>query len=49
MNNLAVQTWLRFLIWMILGLVVSWFYGRKHAPLGQAEPKTTEPTSTMKP
>ncbi len=36
MTNLAVETWLRFLIWLVLGLLVYWFYGRKHAKLGHA-------------
>jgi APA family basic amino acid/polyamine antiporter len=34
MCNLAVETWLRFLVWLIIGLGVYWFYGRKHATLG---------------
>lgn len=33
MTNLAVETWLRFLVWLALGLVVYALYGRKHANL----------------
>ena len=33
MSNLAVETWLRFLIWLVIGLVVYVAYGRTHARL----------------
>lgn len=33
MLNLSVETWLRFLIWMVLGLVVYAVYGRTHSRL----------------
>ncbi len=33
MTNLALETWLRFLIWLVIGLVVYWFYGRTHSRL----------------
>jgi APA family basic amino acid/polyamine antiporter len=33
MLNLTVETWLRFVIWMVLGLVVYAFYGRTHSRL----------------
>lgn len=35
MTNLAVETWLRFLVWFAIGLSVYWFYGRHHARLDQ--------------
>ena len=31
MSSLAVDTWLRFLVWLTLGLAVYFFYGRRHA------------------
>lgn len=31
MSNLAIETWLRFLVWLALGLVVYAFYGRRHS------------------
>jgi APA family basic amino acid/polyamine antiporter len=37
MTNLAIETWLRFLVWLVLGLVVYLAYGRRHSKLGQAE------------
>ncbi|GIL35628.1 amino acid permease [Phycicoccus sp. DTK01] len=33
MTNLSVETWLRFAVWMVLGFLVYFLYGRKHARL----------------
>jgi len=33
MTNLAVETWLRFLVWLAVGLVVYAVYGRTHSLL----------------
>ncbi|MCW2762546.1 MAG: amino acid permease [Marmoricola sp.] len=33
MSNLAVETWLRFLVWLAAGLLIYFFYGRTHARL----------------
>jgi len=33
MLSLAVITWLRFLIWLDLGMLIYWFYSRTHSPL----------------
>jgi basic amino acid/polyamine antiporter, APA family len=35
MVNLSVETWLRFVIWMLLGFVVYFAYGRSHSVLAQ--------------
>jgi APA family basic amino acid/polyamine antiporter len=35
MLNLTIETWLRFVIWMVIGLVVYFAYGRSHSLLGQ--------------
>jgi basic amino acid/polyamine antiporter, APA family len=35
MLNLSVETWLRFVIWMAIGIVVYFAYGRRHSVLGQ--------------
>jgi APA family basic amino acid/polyamine antiporter len=31
MSSLAVETWLRFLVWLVIGLGIYLFYGRHHA------------------
>lgn len=41
MTNLAVETWLRFLIWLAVGLVVYAAYGRRHATLAQPAATST--------
>ena len=37
MTNLALETWLRFLVWMVVGLVVYLIYGRRNARLAQRD------------
>ncbi|KUI31153.1 amino acid permease [Mycobacterium sp. IS-1496] len=37
MLNLTGLTWMRFLIWMAIGVVVYFLYGRRHSLLGQRE------------
>jgi basic amino acid/polyamine antiporter, APA family len=33
MLSLSVMTWVRFLVWLDLGFLIYWFYGRTHSPL----------------
>ena len=33
MANLAVETWLRFLVWLVVGMVIYFAYGRSHSRL----------------
>ena len=35
MANLAMETWLRFLVWLVLGLAIYIFYGRHHSILAK--------------
>ncbi|HET9142786.1 amino acid permease [Actinophytocola sp.] len=41
MLNLTVLTWLRFIAWMLLGVVVYFAYGRGHSLLGRREAAET--------
>ncbi|WP_326833773.1 amino acid permease [Amycolatopsis rhabdoformis] len=43
MLNLDVLTWIRFAAWLIIGLLIYFFYGRKHSRLAPGNRK--EPTS----
>jgi APA family basic amino acid/polyamine antiporter len=33
MVSLSVMTWVRFLVWLDLGMLIYWFYGRTHSSL----------------
>ncbi len=33
MVNLTVMTWVRFLVWLDVGMIIYWFYGRTHSQL----------------
>jgi len=37
MLSLPVITWARFLIWLDLGVLIYWFYGRRHSPLADRQ------------
>jgi APA family basic amino acid/polyamine antiporter len=37
MSNLALETWLRFLVWLVLGLAIYFFYGRSHSRLAHQD------------
>jgi hypothetical protein len=36
MLSLPVITWVRFLVWLNIGFVIYWFYGRTNSPLADA-------------
>ena len=41
MLSLPVITWVRFLVWLDIGIFIYWFYGRVHSPLAdEAERRT---------
>ncbi|NMM84168.1 amino acid permease [Rhodococcus sp. SRB_17] len=37
MFNLSVETWLRFIVWMALGVVIYFAYSRQHSMIGKRE------------
>jgi basic amino acid/polyamine antiporter, APA family len=41
MLNLTALTWIRFLVWMAIGIVVYLLYGRRHSALAQRETATS--------
>ncbi|GII76449.1 amino acid permease [Sphaerisporangium rufum] len=40
MLNLPVETWLRFLVWMAIGVALYFLYGRRHSRVDSGEPAT---------
>ena len=45
MLNLVGETWLRFGVWMLIGIVVYFAYGRSHSRLGRGELAGTAPAA----
>ncbi|MET9855063.1 amino acid permease [Streptomyces sp. NPDC006450] len=43
MLNLPAETWLRFGIWMVIGIAVYYLYGKRHSRLGRGEGMTPNP------
>jgi len=43
MLGLPLETWLRFVVWLIIGLVIYGAYSRKRSPLHEAVPAVTVP------
>ncbi|MBM3820148.1 MAG: amino acid permease [Acidimicrobiia bacterium] len=44
MLSLAVLTWVRFLVWLDVGIFIYWFYGRKHSPLADKAEQAAKST-----
>jgi APA family basic amino acid/polyamine antiporter len=40
MLNLPVETWLRFLAWMVIGFAVYFLYGRSHSRIDRPRAET---------
>ncbi len=45
MTNLAVETWLRFLVWLALGLIAYAVYGHQHSHLARNGKDARRPAS----
>jgi hypothetical protein len=43
MLNLPVVTWVRFLVWLDIGIFIYWFYGRTHSPLADPAERSRRP------
>src|SRR5688572_1681469 len=43
MLYLPVITWVRFLVWLDIGIFIYWFYGRKHSPLADRAEQRARP------
>ena len=46
MLSLPVITWVRFLVWLDLGLLIYWLYGRRKSPLADPEEQRARTTMT---
>ena len=45
MVSLSVMTWVRLLVWLDIGMLIYWFYGRTHSPL--ADPREAASRSAV--
>jgi len=43
MINLPLETWLRFVVWMVIGIVIYLAYGRRHSRLARGGDRLAEP------
>ena len=45
MAGLPAETWIRFVVWLVVGMTIYWFYGRRHTALGRwrVEPSLWNP------
>ncbi len=41
MLSLPMLTWVRFLVWLDIGMLIYWFYGRTHSPLSDEREKSS--------
>ena len=46
MLNLTVLTWLRFVVWMVVGVVIYFAYSRRHSLLGKRQAAGEAPTAS---
>ena len=42
MLSLSAATWVRFLVWLDLGMMIYWFYGRTHSPLADKQEQAAQ-------
>ncbi len=45
MLSLPVVTWIRFLVWLDIGILIYWFYGRTHSPLANPAERAARSTA----
>jgi hypothetical protein len=45
MLNLPIITWVRFLVWLDIGIFIYWFYGRRNSPLADKAEIAARPAS----
>ena len=41
MLNLTALTWIRFVVWMVVGVAIYYLYGRRHSRVGAEQATTT--------
>ena len=49
MATLPLDTWIRLVVWMVIGLVIYFFYGMQHSVLGTKYPAGTIPHAAVAP
>jgi basic amino acid/polyamine antiporter, APA family len=45
MLGLPLDTWVRFVVWLVIGLAIYWVYGARHSKLEETSRRISSPSA----